>query len=145
MDELKPKGLDLSNVELTKHKTPTELKMVEDTKTVENLCTVVGFVVSATNDIYKVTDSAGGSKITTAEFLEFLPEGFKLPKVINALKEIPKEVLDKITDAEIQQITDVLSASLYLIDKASLFRYVKRAITIINEIKDLIQDIASGE
>ncbi len=141
MDEIKIKGLQPTNISLT---TPKELKMVEDKKTVENLCTALGFIVSISNDLYKVTaeDSSGGAKVTTAEYLEFLPEAFKIPKVIEAIKNIPAEVFDLITDAEIQQIADTLGGSLYFVDNGKLFDIVKRALIILNEIKNLVQDLA---
>lgn len=96
---------------LNKNNEMKELNMPEQNlKGIQETLDVLEFAASLTNIVSDVTaeDSAGGSKVTVTELPSFFPLVFKIAPMVSGIKEVPAELIDKITDEEKAQIKAVI-------------------------------------
>lgn len=88
-----------------------EINMPEQNlKGVNETLDVLKFAVSLTNIVGDITSasSAGGSKVTLMEMPAFFPLVFKIAPMVTGIKEVPAELIDKITPEEKEQIKAVI-------------------------------------
>lgn len=119
--ELMPKGLEPLPVkdyrELLRKKilnNKNEMKELimsdQNLKGIQETLDVLDFAASLINIVSDVTaeDSTGGSKVTVTELPAFFPLVFKIAPMVSGIKEVPAELLDKITDEEKSKIKEVI-------------------------------------
>lgn len=82
----------------------------QNLKGVTETLDVLEFAVSLTNIVGEVTsaESSGGSKVTLTELPSFFPLVFKIAPMVSGIKEVPAELIDKITDEEKAKIKEVI-------------------------------------
>ena len=96
---------------LNKNNEMKELNMPDQNmKGIQETLDVLEFAASLTNIVSDVTaeGSAGGSKVTVTELPSFFPLVFKIAPMVSGIKEVPAELIDKITDEEKEKIKSVI-------------------------------------
>ena len=96
---------------LNKNNEMKELNMLDQNmKGIQETLDVLEFAASLTNIVSDVTaeGSAGGSKVTVTELPSFFPLVFKIAPMVSGIKEVPAELIDKITDEEKEKIKSVI-------------------------------------
>lgn len=118
----------------------SEVHYMSNNYTVQDTKDALTFLVSLANVISKVTaeDSPGGKSIAWTEYFSFYEPVKTLPAFINGISNIPKELTDEITEAEKQELLDVLKTCTSLNDKTSYA--IEKHLTVLNAIKDLVME-----
>ena len=135
--EIKDAFLRRPTITINKEKT----SMITDLKGIENTEKFLIGLVAITNVIHETTteDSLGGKSITMIEYAKFIPVALKVPGMISAISELPSEVGDQITSAELARIQATLQSSEYLQDNADLLAATNDALAIGNSIKEFVE------
>lgn len=138
---IKPKPLDTNNnLNVTKQ----ELRNMVNLKGVNSITLLIKEVVKIANEIIGATapDSPGGTKIQPTELLSLLPELMKAPSLLSAIKEVPAEFMDEITDEEISAISVEVVSLGYFVEHGIASRFVIKIMAWLNEGKNIFQEFA---